>query len=407
MGLLVLSALASPASAQKGVDPTLDCEPFPTVAPHPRELGLPAALDAAVEKRLTLGGLGYVLDWAAREPDPIHIPVLKQIVEVHRCFIGNVELAMLAIEAAGEPSDYFVRYAQDWRRDDRVASAAFNALAARGDSTVRRELEEVAEMAPYGGTFGYSLSNALLYYNAGVDLNAMFDRWPVPKKLEYVAVREALWPGVAWVHRGVTGDSLSFLENETRTNFTRAIARKRLRSLAEAYPTAVQRVIVAYEDTLRSQLLERDLTPIQRGLFLDVAVPLATEAAFPSNSSPTPPAFDLRGSVPQITTIVCIEEPVETVRGYAPDDLVAVFSYVLEAEGPIRLAYGEANTLRGPWNPLGLLAPIPPEVFFPADRIDAPGRPFRVAFELGETVSWTLLGQTVTATAETPRCHEK
>ena len=152
--LAMNTALAQPESAFEPVrpkpydrswtytfDPTLNCDPGPNAGPNPYEIGLPAALEAAERRELTLGGLSATLEWAERAPDPTYRASLRRLIEEYRCATSDVQRALHALEAAGEPSETFVRYAQDWRRDDQLAIRAMNTLAVRG---TRRSLPRYA-----------------------------------------------------------------------------------------------------------------------------------------------------------------------------------------------------------------------------------------------------------------------
>lgn len=396
--LLISAVLATTtgvaAQDDSPYDPTLDCRALTYTGLNPRQIGLPAALAAAEQRRLSLDNLGYTLTWADREPDPAYIPALKRLVEQYRCFSGDAGLAMNAIEAAGEPSAYFLAYAQNWRRDDRIASSAFNALGIRGDSTVWDALSAVVAEAPSFARFGFRMQDAFRDYHGGVLTWSEFERWPVRRQIDEGAYTVVHARGYVVVP-GVAGDSLALVENE-RDSFLNVIPRRILRRMAQAYPSAVAAAITAYEDTLRTTYLAAR-TPEHRALYLAVAAPLAREAAFPSNGPPLPP--EVRD--PVLAPSVCVEGPAGG-PAFGPDGLTAVFSYTSGERDAVRVPYDRGNELTG--SASGVEGAAPPEVFFPDDERDAPGRPFRVAFRPGEDVTWTLLGQTATATETTPRC---
>lgn len=381
-----LSAGVAAAQDDGPFDPTLDCRALTNTGLDPQQIGLPAALAAAEQRRLSLDNLAYTLTWADREPDPTYVPALKRLVEQYRCASGTAGLAMSAIEAAGEPSGYFLSYAQNWRRDDRMAFEAFNALAIRGDTTVAEDLRAVAREAPSFGRFGYRMQDGLRSYQGGVMTWERFRQSTLRKQLELSGLTVLNARGGV-VLRGVSGDSLALIEDE-QGSYLRVIPRRVLRLLARTYPTAVTETITAYEDTLATRFLA-NRTPAHRALYLAVAAPQARQVAFPSNGPPLPAVV----ASAALTPAVCVEAPRDR-----PGDLTAVFSYTSAEPSAVRIAYGAGNDFSN--------APgdVSPEVFFPAAQPDAPGRTFRVALLPDATASWTLLGQTVVAGPATRRC---
>ena len=410
--VLLFTVLGGPAVAQDfepvplkpydpdrppGIDPTLDCSAFPRSGPDPRELGLPAALAAAERKELTLGGFGTTLAWAEREPDPAYIPVLKRIVERFRCADYDVNMAFLAIEAAGEPSAYFVEYAQGWERDDRLAGWAMNVLAVRGDSSVYLPLRQVALDAPNRGRFGRVLQNYFSFYLGGIILWDRLQSATVSDQLRYALVA-AQKPLGSWVVRGTQGDSLSQVEN-LRNRYISAIPRRVLRRMGEVYPTATARALVAYEDSARAELAERGVAPEHVLLYMELVRRHSREFAFPSTRA-TPPVVGSAALSPSVCATVSGRR---LVLGALPEGSpVARFSYRSDEAEAVRVPYGAGNSLVGPWDSSDPFAPVPPEVFDPG--LPAHDRAFRVPLAPGEAVSWTLLGRTVTADAYTARC---
>lgn len=399
----VAAVLSVPAFAQGGwqprYDPTLDCSLLPESSPHPRDLGLAAALAAAERRDLALGSLGYTFEWAEREPDPTLLPALKRLVEEYRCSSGDAGLAMLAVESAGEPVDYFVGYAQNWRRDDRMAWEAMNALAVRGDSSVYEALAAVAAEAPSRGRFGRDLRNAFRHYRGGLELWRRFEVLPVPKQVEYAAM-SAVTALRGVVVRSVSGDSLSLLENEG-IGYPDRIRKRALRRMARAYPSLMEAALIAYADSARARVAEV-APPEHRALFLGAALPQTYETAFPTGTSP-PDALqrpaDLTGT---LVASVCVENRAGE-DAYEPGGLAAVFSYAFSGQRPVRIPYGNVNALSGS----GLSAgSAPPEVFFPTTDPDAPGQTFRIVLRPGTTVTWTLLGGSLTVSSDSYLCSK-
>lgn len=402
--LLVL-ALASPVAAQtfellpfkdvdpawrSETDPTLNCDLLPMSGPDSRAIGLTAALAAAERRELTVGGLGYALTWADREGNPAHIPVLKRIVEGYRCFYDHAELAVTAIESAGEPRDYFLALAANGSRDDHLAASGMNALAIRGDSAAYAPLRSIALSAPQLGKFGVDLAGRFNIYLGGMRNWAEFETWPVRRQIDFGA-RSVLDAVRGPVVRTVRGDSVSQQENFNGGSIY-AIPRRALRRMARTYPSAVEAALVAYADTARSNLLRRGVTPAQVPLYLTLVERQGRETAFPSNGPPLPPAVTSAAIRPS----VCIEA---SPAGSVPGRYTAVFSYKSAEPSAVRVAYGDLNsflTSSGPG--------VSPEVFFPDTMPDAPGRQFRVVFSTSDYAFWKLLGRYAFARPDGPRC---
>lgn len=405
---------------EPGFDRSFNCTELPMAGPNPYEIGLPAALEAASRRELTIGGWGIAITWAEREADPVYSPMLKRLVEEYICWSSEAYLAFLALEAAGEPSEYFVRYAQDWRRSDRVAYFAMAALGVRGDSTANAALRAVAREAPSLGKFGANLQNAYGTYLGGLQTWDRFERRPIDHQLIYAARNATLDAAGGDIIRGVTGDSLSLHENKGNLPSS-WIPIRALRLLGESHPTATAAAVAVYQDSARAFLLSRGVQPRHLPLFERQLERYPVESAFPpSDQTPAPPTISRAALGPEARVTlephVCIADLGGVPQGtpgepFAEGTLAAVFSYASKEKEPVRVAYGSDNTLGVPRLSVGPIRPLPPEVFFPDGSRAYDGqlrdRDFRVAFMPGETVSWTLLGQTVTATADTPRCDEK
>ena len=111
----------------------------------PLPVGLSAAEAIEPLKRVEMGPgyETYAFALARSEADPALLPALYEIAEARRC-LSDLAL-MVAIEASGAPSAYFLDYA---RRHGPlacdVASQAIGALGVRSDPTVAAEVRAVA-----------------------------------------------------------------------------------------------------------------------------------------------------------------------------------------------------------------------------------------------------------------------
>ena len=375
------------------VYPEYNCDPLPLHAPDPRELGLAAALAAAERRGLSPNGLGDALAWAERASDPAHIPVLKRIVEGYRCADFHVGIAFLAIEAAGEPSEYFLDYALDWAYDDKVAAWAMNALAARGDTTVYEALRASVLQAPRLGPRGRSLHEAFNgLFVVGVEWPSVYAERPLRQRLR-ISGEMSVRALTAVVYEGPDGPALSVMTTSGNTVGSRM--RRDARRLARAYPSVMGAVLRAYQDTARVRLAARGVAPEHVPLFLDEVRLQGPELFFPETGPPSPPAVTQAAVRPT----VCVDGDARGPR--YPSGMALELSYETEEAGAVRVPYGPLNRLDGPWE-AGPFAPAPPEVFDPG--LPAHDRAFRVPLAPGETVSWTLLGRSVTADAYTERC---
>ena len=377
-------------SSEAGVDRTMDCSLLPESGPDPYLIGMPAALAAAERRELALGGFGTTLNRADREPDSAYIPALKRIADQYRCANYHIKVALVAIEAAGEPRAYFLDLVRNWRYNDHLAAAAMDALAVREDSAAYAPLRDVILTVPQKGRFGVDLTSEFNTYVQGLRSWAWYRNLPIPQQIDVgasVITSEATQGPVV---RGVRGDSVGELENYNGSSL-HAIPRRLLRQLAQVYPSAVEASLRAYADTAQVKLLARGVTASQIPLYLRIIERNGRETAFPSNGPPLPPAVTSAAARPA----VCIEA---SPTGTKPFRLTAVFSYSSAESVPVRVLYGPGNTLTAPPGALS------PEVFFPDAVPNAPGRTFRVPLAAGGTAAWTLLGQTVTATSTTRRC---
>ena len=260
---------------------------------------------------------------------------------------------------------------------------------------------------------------AFNFYLPGLKSWARFHRRAIDDQLTYAAHGTTLGEAAGTVVRGVTGDSLSRMQNEG-VGFGSVIPRRALRLLAETYPTATAAAIEVYQDTTRAWLASRGVRPDHIQLRMEPVRRNPTEAAFAATEPPEQRLIESdnkMGDAGPLAPAVCVADHSGALRGkpsapYPEGSLAAVFSYVSRVGEPIRVAYGSDNSLSIPMRYMDApVKPVPAEVFFPEGSKTYSGqlrsRSFRVAFRPGETVSWTLLGTTVTATANTPRCSEK
>ena len=273
-------------------DPTLDCSLLPERGPNPYDLGLAAALAAAERRDLTLGGLGTTLLWAEREADPAHVPALKRLVEEYRCFDGDAHLALNAIEAAGEPSDYFLGLVRDWRRDDTLAGSAMEVLGVRRDSSAAETIRAVALEAPPFANRGTLLNQRQWAYLKALRMWAEFDALPLAEQLRFAMRTNGGVVRNGVVIRGVRGDSLSQLENLT-VGYGFAIPKRALRQLARVSPSAYAEALDDYEVEARAVLARRGIAAEHVPLFLDLVRQHSQEYAdvppLPAEPSTSPP----------------------------------------------------------------------------------------------------------------------
>ena len=380
-----------------GPDPTLDCE-WPVFGPDPYVLPLPQALARVEARDYSTGGISAVLARAERRPDPAYLPALKRIVEEHRCGENLVEIALLAIEAAGEPAEYFFALARDWRRDDLLAGRALNALGVRGDSAHYAALYGIAAEAPNRARFGSSMRTAFFAYLAGIDVWGRYARMPIEER-----IATAAWSSLGPLGAVIVGDTLSQL-NTARNPSVTSVDRRMLRQLGRTHPTATAAALVAYQDTARARLAARGVPARFVPRFVALVEQFGRETAFPADTPP-PPTVEQAA----VTLSVCVAPLDWPSLGYPPSaerpSLAAEFRYVSAEPGPVRVAYGPGNRLEA--RP-GAAWALPPEVLLPAGARDLSGRSylhsFRVGFDAGEAVTWTLLGETVTASQWSPRC---
>lgn len=397
-----------------------NCELTPLDGPRPYLIGLPAALEAAGRRELTYYGLVTTFLWAEREADPAHAPALRRLVEDYRCFDFTANLVLLALEASGEPSEYFVRYAQDWRRDDRLADWAMNALSVRADPAVAPALRGVALEAPNRGPYGRNLQQSFGTYLGGLSTWERFHRFPVDAQLLYV-VWNAAFASVAGHMPTEDYPDPYLFQSAPGNSSPNVIPRRALRLLSESHPSAMEDAMSVAADSARSILTWRGVPPEERARHAENIRRYPRELAFGGERVPTFPGLTVTSASTEsqkrgVAPSVCVEAPEQVsspiprfIPPYPEGTLLAVYSYTSGLPENARVPYGPDNSLDAPVVKRLPFEPLPPEVFFPDGSRTYSGllrpRSFRVAFRPGESVSWTLLGQTVTATAETPRCE--
>jgi hypothetical protein len=377
----------------------LNCDDLPRYSAHPVDLGLEEALERAARRELAGNELGYALDWAGREPSPALVPALKRIVETYRCWWDVAEVALYAIEAAGEPVEYFLSYAREWDDDDGIAAGAIRALGVRADLSMLSELDSIVAPAPARGRIhGIDLRNALGSFRGSVEL---YDRWtsqPAALMLSDVAHYEYANGFPVLLLKDSTGVNLYFFDELTYLVYVPgAIARRVLRKTAPRFPTATEQAFAVARDTLRAGLI--NLPPDQVDEVVAIVDAKAHQVAFPSNAPPLPDIDTTVAVVPS----VCVTER-EGPLWLGETRLDAVFSYAFDdppalrtTRPPFRVPYGPLNQVSGG------VGGVSPEVFV-SDAAPTLGNPFRVALPEGATVTWQILGQAASADSSTSRC---
>ena len=381
LACLVAASLTMPVTAQ------VSRLPEPGQGPDFTTMSLSEGLQAASRRELDTYTLATVLGEAGRSRDPAHIPMLKEIVDVYSSDYIT-EVAMLAIEAAGEPADYFLDYVRDWEKDGFSAIAAANVLAVRPGTQLLDEIREILRDAPYrapdNASIGNALSNSWKYGSVGGPYSAEY--------IQRLAVG-ALFPFMYGRYidgRFYAGEADAF----------EALLQRDLYIAARLYPSQVEAALVVAEDSLRV-IFSKDGSPPDPVVFpqmLAIARERGARTVFPATAPPVPaaePEADIRA------TLVCVE-PSDALT---LEDYVATFGYTSTLGRSVYIPYGSTNTVSGGTEDYR----GQPEVFpTPEEAIALMGyeTQFRIAFDSTETVTWTLPGGSATASAASPRCGE-
>ena len=398
--LAVLVGVASAASVS--AQPTgvqgrpLVCHDLPDDGPDPRETGLGSALAAAERYDLDVDALGYTLAWAARERDPQHISILKEIVEAYRCGAGNAAVALQAIAAAGEPADYFLAYLADGARDDVLAYHAAGALGSRLDPDVVAPMEAIIAAYPdsifFRGPRNRMVGEAVRHAGHNLSLDSLWRR-----QLSTLDHIRRLVPAYGPLAGGFVGDRFVLAETDPWGNGSayRAAQRTALWNYARTHPSAVQQAIDEVPQRLAPSMTDqRDWSPAEQEAAAAAAVEATTATAFPSTAPPLPPV----GSPEALTVLACRD----VVAFPSPGTAFAVFAYASSAPSAFRLTYGPANRIE---NESGDELPfIAPEVFYPDGEGPWRARLVRVPLPEGDAVTWHVGDQSVTVDASSVPC---
>ena len=369
-------------------------------------LTLPDALDALVAYELDIDGMEDTLTRAIAASDPALAPRLKAVVNAYGCSAAAARLALVALRLGGEPADYFLGLYDSTATGKRyiVGYEALGALAARPDV---RTYEAVRPLLRWGGE-GPPTFNHARPFETALALSGVYVDDPLTDITHVAAIP---WFGLGSVvdqayrdvrlYTGklingavfdVAADTLLQAELVEYRPF-HAATLHRVREWARTNPSAVEaaidRLAADYEAgrdlpnvfAVEPDGEDGDLTPAMWATaFGDLIASLRT--AVPALTAPVP--VDLQASV--VPVGVCVAEP-------GPWRF-AEFSYAYAGSGPVQIPHGPSNRLsEGDGDQ--------PEIFHPS------GEPvsWRTPFDGQGRVTWTLLGQSVTADSTTPRCE--
>ena len=406
-GAFLARHLPGPSDAQTvyGHDPCLPeyvVLPDEFTGPDPDGLPLDEALDLALRARLDVNGLENTIGRAVLHARPRHAPLLKAIAERYRCDGTVSERALLALVFLGEPSAYFVGLAEARVRDGfHRAGIPINVLAARADPAVVDDVRRVRRLArgtPAERSLNYGSVDGMDPYAAAVRDAALFHARPVADRaLDAAAVTLA-----GYLNSGLlVSETGEFFVTEFAMTYEPRHAwwLARYREVARSHPTAAAEAVdgalaalASGEQTLNVVVDRPPGASVPAGVKYTAAELAAlTAVARDSVASlapglvsapPVDPGADVRPGP------VCVEDHVlwdgEAVR-------LARFGYVLSGRDSVRVPPGPSNGVRGTDG-------SPPEAFYR-------GRGEWVArVSPGAPATWTLLGRSVTADADSERC---
>ena len=399
--LLVAVGFAAPTASAQPVGVTgrpIYCADLPDDGPDPDAIGLAAALAAAERYDLDVDALGYTLAWAARERDPQHIPVLKEIVEAYRCGAGNAAVALQAIAAAGEPADYFLAYLADGRRDDVLAYHAAGALGSRLDPAMLAPMEAIIATYPdsifFMGPRNRQVGVAVRHAGHDLSLDSLWRR-----QLSTLDHIRRLVPAYSPLSGGFVGERFVLAETNPWGNGAAQSAAERtvLWDYARTHPSAVQQAITEVPDKLAWYMNDRGWPPEVQAAANAAAMEATTATAFPSTAPPVPPV-----GTPEVLSVRACRDSFVREHPTVGTVYSAAFVYESAAPDPFLLSYGPANRIV---DQDGVEIPfMAPEVFYADGEGPRRARLVRVPLAEDGTVTWHLGERSVTVDASSPSC---
>lgn len=377
LGVLGVSVAFAAAPAAQPIDD------LPHSSPDIETLSDAEALELVRQGAIHRWDVAEVIQRVARSGDPTFRPALREIAERYAPpYHHIVHNALFALKALGEPDAYFLANAQALPPDpddDDLAYYSITVLSQDPDSTTWAEIEPLGD-----ATSNADLQEAVRSYGS---------------ILSGIAEDERTVDVDSLIHRALNGVAFSYpwdtvLEGNTRdldgSEFTvhRALNpvnvyfRRLLADLARRYPSRVTAAIGEIPTWEEFDVLAPYITPFgpsKLGEVISAVQAYADSVVFEVEVPVLPPVREDAAVVPRL----------ECVDDEAAGSFVARFSYA-NAEGEaVLIPYGAANRL----------TPAAYDGRQPEGFPDSTGT-FGVRFQAGETLEWTLAGETTVAATD-------
>ena len=376
----------------------------------PSGLTLDQALDALLAFELDINGMEDTMGRAVLYGTPAQTDRLKAVVETWTCYPHLVMRALMALRLIGEPEAYF-REIVDRTAVDSAGKRRYISYFALGVLLMKPDLRLHQEYRPTLASFaGFPpMRNHTAWFERNLvaygtppddpvtDISWMDTQTPLVDRVYDVSenhMSELISGGLYDVAR----DSFYLTEMYSTFEESHGADIWRFRALARSHPSlvaaAIDEVVRRNSGPKRTQpfFVEPDPGGPEDALFPPGAMARVIQTARAIVERSTPGLLD----PPPVTLSASVVPVAECVRQHTSGlsaGLSARFGYTYD--GP------PARIPPGPNNRLSARDGEQPEGFYSGGIYDLE---FYVPLEDGETVAWTLLGQTVAAGAASPRC---